>query len=143
MTTAFGFFHDASLTQPVGAGSPISATQDTLNSLAPVDKQIWFGSTNSAIKTQANSNPGTDSITVAPADAAAGSGQPTTAVKLALSQAGLASATAGASLALGTAVSGGVANAIAFWVRLDDQTAVLGAYTDLSLTTNILLDSPL
>ena len=142
MPISFKFYHDSSLTQEITSGNPITATQDTVNSLDPVDKQIWYGSTSSSRKARANSNPGVDQIAVSIADSAGGSGEPTTAIKLASTQGGLATATAGASLNIGTQVNSGTANAVTFWARIDDQTATLGSYTDLSLTHNDIAEEP-
>lgn len=61
-----------------------------------------------------------------------------TEVKLATSQAGLAAATPGASLNIGTEVLGGSGNAEDVWIRLDDATAAIATPdpTDLYLQTN-------
>jgi hypothetical protein len=142
MTISFAFFHDSSLTQEVSSGNPITATQDTTNTLGPVDKQLWFGSTTASVKARAKSSPGVDQITVSIADANAGTGEPTTSIKLATSQAGLPAATAGAALNLGTQVLSGSANAITLWLRIDDATLTAGSYTDLSLVTNNLDEDP-
>jgi hypothetical protein len=58
-----------------------------------------------------------------------------TEIKLALSNAGLATAIAGASLALGTVINSGSANAIAVHMRIDDATAVVGSASELSINT--------
>lgn len=142
MAITFKFFHDSALTQEITSGNPIAATQDTTNTLGPVDKQIWFGSTASGTKARATSSPGVDQISVSIADAASGSGEPTTAVKLATAQSGLTGATAGAELNIGTQVLSGSANAFTLWCRIDDATLVAGSYTDLSLTTNNLDEDP-
>ena len=140
MATTYAFFHDSALTSAVNSGNPITALQDTINSLAPVDVQIWFGSATASRKARASSNPGVDQIAVTIADSATGSGEPASAVKLATSQGGLDSATAGASLNIGTQVLSGSGNAMSFWVRIDDATLATGAYTDLSLSASIVED---
>lgn len=58
-----------------------------------------------------------------------------TEIKLALSNGGLSSATAGAALAIGTVINSGSANAIAVHVRVDDATAVIGSASELSIKT--------
>jgi hypothetical protein len=141
MAITFKFYHDAALTQEVTALNPIAATQDTANSLGPVDVQLWFGSVTASVKVQATSDPGVDQISITPTDSAGGSGEPATALKLATSQAGLTGATAGAALSAGVTINSGTSNAFAFWVRIDDATAAVGAYTDLSLDTNDLTES--
>lgn len=142
MAVSLKFYHDAALTQEVTALAPALAQQDVANSLPPVQKQLWLGSTATGFTFKAQSNPGVDNITVSPTDADGATGQTTAAIKLASSQAGLASAVAGAALALVPTITSGVANAVTFWVEINDQTGVAGSYTDLSLTTNALFEDP-
>lgn len=139
----FNFYLDSALTSQVTGGNPIAAAQDTLDTLPPVDVQLWFGSPDGGLKTTANSNPGVDAISVSIVDSASGSGEPSTAVKLATTQGGLAGATAGAALSLGTQVNSGTANAVSFWARIDDATLAVGAYTDLKLQTNLRRVEPI
>lgn len=141
MPTSFKFYHDSALTQPVEAGTPITATQASDNSIAAVDKQLWFGSTTASVKAQATSNPGTDLISITPTDVNAGTGLPNTTLKLATTQGGLTGATAGAALSIAATVNSGSANAVTLWVRIDTGTPAAGAYTDLSLVTNNLTES--
>ena len=54
-------------------------------------------------------------------------------LKLALTEAGLASATAGASLDLGDTILGGVGNAVSFWVQQTDPDGVVQLTTQLAL----------
>lgn len=142
MAVSIKFYHDAALTQEVNSADPLYALQDTVNSLAPVEKQVWLGSTATGTVFKANSNPGVDNIAVSAADSDGATGQTTAAVKLATTSGGLATATAGAPLTVGTTLNSGVAGAFTFWVQLDDQAAAIGAYTDLSLTTNSLNETP-
>lgn len=133
----FNFYRDSALTSQVTGGSPIAAQQDALDTLPPVDVQLWFGSTASALKTRADSNPGVDPIIVSIVDTASGSGEPSTAVKLSTTQGGLAGATPGASLSIGAVINSGTANAMSFWARIDDAVLAVGAYADLKLQTNL------
>lgn len=133
----FALYHDAALTVPVDGSNPIA-----VNSLAPQDKQLWLGSPNAGFKLQKLVNPGVDAIVLTPTDANTGSGEPASAVKLATSQAGLASATGGAALTLPHTINGGVGNAYPLWVRVTDAVGVAGTYTDLSLDTGSLAESP-
>lgn len=64
----------------------------------------------------------------------------TTEVKLATTQGGLAAATPGAALSLSTQILSGSANAADVWVRLDDATATVGTETELTLTTNSVVE---
>ena len=149
MATTYAFFHDSALTSAVGSGNPITALQDTINSLAPVDVQIWFGSATASRKARASSNPGVDQIAVTISDSATGSGEPASAVKLATSQGGLDSATAGASLNIGTQVlsgSGtflisGASTPVNYWVELLPGIIIFGlglSITVAPLTSAIL-----
>ncbi len=58
-----------------------------------------------------------------------------TEIKLALSNAGLSSAIAGAPLSIDTIIYGGSLNSIPVHVRLDDATAVIGSASELSIKT--------
>lgn|SRR5574340_375026 len=143
MATSFKFYHDAALTQEITSGNPLTATQDTANALAAVDKTIYLGSTNAANKIQAVSNPGVDAISVGIVDADAGTGAPATEFKLALTSGGLATATAGAALNLSATITGGVANAVPIYTRRDSVLGTPGVYTDLTLETNSVIESPI
>ena len=141
MAITFTFFHDSALTQEVTSGNPVSVVQDTTGGQTITPVQLWFGSTASGFKVQATSNPGTDPITITPTDAAPGTGQSTAAVRIATSSGGCAGATPGAALSVGTTITSGVGNAFPFWVLPDDETSVVGVYTELSLDTNGLTES--
>lgn len=142
MTISFKFYHDAALTQEITSGNQLVATQDTAGLLGPVDTVIYLGSTVTGNKVQATSSPGVDPIVVSIVDADAGTGAPASEFKLALSSGGLASATAGASLTLSTTINSGVANAVPIYTRRDSVLAVAGTYTDLTLQTNSLNETP-
>lgn len=140
MSTTFGFFLDAGLTQPASSGMTINQADD--GSTGAVDVQLWFGSTASGKKAQADSNPGVDNIVISIADSAPGTGQATSAVKLALTEGGLDTATAGAALDLGvTQVLSGTSNAVSLWARIQASLLTIGTYTDLSLQTVSLFES--
>jgi hypothetical protein len=133
------FYHDAALTQEVTALNPINPSMDALGTIVPyVDKQVWLGSTTADMRYRALSNPGVDQIIVDVVDSGSGTGEPDTAIKLSLTSGGLAGAVAGASLNVGTQILSGVANAVSVWIRYDDQTGVVGNYTDVYPETNDL-----
>lgn len=71
---------------------------------------------------EATSDAGIDPIQVSISDSAPGSGVEGSHIKLALSEAGLASAIAGDPLSLGSSILGGVANAVKVWVRWVNST---------------------
>lgn len=139
MSTTWQLFHDSALTNPVEAGDPIALTAAYGGS---ADLQLWYGSTTASVRIQSTTSPGTNPITLTPVDAASGSGQPNTALKLASTQAGLASATGGAALALGTTLSSGVGNAVSLWVRWTPSGTTAGTFTDLSINSNDVTESP-
>lgn len=132
----FALYTDSALTTPLTAA--LTAAQAADGSSAPVDLVVYLGCTDTAKKVQANSNPGVDQIVASVTDAASGSGSPAADIKLALTQGGLATATGGASLNLGTQVIGGSANAQAIWIRVTDSTHTVGTNTDLSVTISTL-----
>lgn len=145
MAISFKFYHDAALTQEITADplvTPLTASQDAGGSLGAVDKTIYFGSTVTANKVQDSVNPGVDAIVVSIVDADAGTGAPTSEFTLALSSGGLATATAGAALTLSATLNSGVANAVPIYTRRASSIAVAGAYTDISLQTQTLIESP-
>jgi len=142
MTISFKFYHDSGLTQEITSGNPLTATQDTAGLLGAVDKTIYLGSTVTGNKAEVQSDPGVTAISVSIADADAGTGAPASEFKLALSAGGLDTATAGAALTLSTSITSGVANAVPIYTRRDSVLAVAGSYTDVSLTTQTLIETP-
>ena len=132
---AFGFFSDAALTV---AATLVTPSQDDQGITPPVDYKIYLGNPTTGTTLQTLVNPGTDQITVSCIDAASGSGAEATYTKLALTQGGLAGATPGAPLNLGTAITGGTGSAVSFWIRVTDSSGVAGAKNDLSIKTNVL-----
>lgn len=142
MAITFAFFHDAALTQQITSGNPLTATQDASGGLGPVDKTIYFGSPSSGKQAQAESDPGVDPIVISVVDANAGTGAPASEFKLALSSGGLASAVAGDPLTLSHTILSGTANAVPIYTRRASALTVAGAYSDVSLQTNSLTESP-
>lgn len=141
MAISFKFYHDAALTSEITSGSPLTATQETSGALGPVDKTIYFGSTVVGNKAQATTDPGVDPIVVSIADADAGTGAPTTEFKLSLSPI-TGAETAGASLSLSHTVTSGVANAVPIYTRRTSVLGTAGSYTDLTLQTVSLDETP-
>lgn len=139
MAENFKVYKDSGLVQEM---DPAAEAFDIGNGESPKQFQFWFGSTDAALKVQANSNPGTDQITVSVGDSNPGSGHETTAVKLATTQAGLATATAGAALDLGTVINGGVGNAAVVWTEVTDATGGTVSSAELYPALNELLESP-
>lgn len=135
MAATFNFYLDAGLTVPLT--SDLLTSQNADGSTGPQDFQIWFGSNAVGKTLRADSNPGVTQLTLSIVDSASGSGQPAAAIKLASTQGGLASATGGAPLNLGTTILSTVGLAVSFWVRVTDATLTVGTYTDLSLTMNL------
>jgi hypothetical protein len=142
MAISFKFYHDAALTQEITTGNPLTATQDAANLLAAVDKTIYFGSTVTGNKVQTVTSPGTNPVIISIVDANSGTGAPATEFKLALSSGGLATATAGAALPLSNTINSGVANAVPIYTRRDSVLTTPGTYTDLSLQSNSLTETP-
>jgi hypothetical protein len=142
MAITFKFYHDAALTSEVTSGNPIAITALHPGGSA-TDVQLWLGSTATDTQAQANSDPGVDDIEISIADSdGGGAGNATTACKLATSQGGLSTAVAGDPLPIGPTLASGVAKAMPFWLRVTNAQTVVGTYTDLSLATNTLVESP-
>lgn len=116
----------------------LNFTQNVDGSTGMQTAQLWLGSTSTGKTLQAQSNPGVDQITLSVVDSAPASGHPASEVKLALTEPGLAGATGGAPLNLGTAISSGVGNKATFWIGVTDSTGVIGTSTELSVQTNML-----
>lgn len=129
---AFSFYTDAALTTELQ--SAVVFVQDVADP-QPQDRVIWLGSPDSAKTLFDAADPGGAAITVSVHDAALSGGMPASAVKLAASAFGLDSAVAGAPLALGVSIAGGVAGAREIHIRVD-WAASTGVFTDVSLLTS-------
>lgn len=135
MSTTWDFYADAGLTTPAAGGATIASAA------GPTDRIVYFGSSESGKTLQAASAPGTDPIQISVVDAESGSGAASTAIALALSSAGLASATPGTSLAVGTTLNSGPAGAVPIYVRTTQGALTVGTYSDLSLETNAVVEA--
>ncbi|UZR28073.1 hypothetical protein [Methylococcus mesophilus] len=129
--SSFKLYTDAALTTPL-TGSLV-ATQNADGSTPAIQFTLYLGSTTASRMIQANANPGVDQIQATVVDAGAGSGHDVSEVKLAATQAGLASAVGGAALDLGTSVLSDAANAKPIWIEVNDATHVVGTATELSV----------
>jgi hypothetical protein len=135
MAGTFKFYTDAGLVTTLSTSLKASGSS--------TDFRLWFGSaeTEDAYKVEADSDPGVDQITISITDSDPGNGHEDTAVKLALTEGGLATAVAGDPLDIGTAVNSGASNAVEVWVRVADTIGSLAVSTELGLTTNTLVES--
>ena len=114
-------FDDATDTLPAQAVNAASGTGS-----------FWVGTTTATNKIQDATNPGIDQLVASITDSAPASGVETTDIRLALSEAGLAGATPGASLNIGATILGGSANAVRVWYQWDNIVGA-GTYTEISL----------
>lgn len=103
------------------------------------DTVVYFGNPSPGKTLQAASDPGTDAITLMPTDADAGPGLATSNLRLALSYAGLASATPGAALALGTTLAS--VAPVAVYLRITAAATAPGAYSNLALATTPVIEA--
>ncbi len=132
--STFGFFSDAGLTTPVTSLRKYSTELG--------DKLVYFGSPATGKTLQDAEAPGTDLVLVSVVDAAGGTGLPASAVKLAATSGGLATATPGAALSLGVLVASGTANAKPVHVRIDTSGGTVpNEYTDLSLQVQSVIEA--
>jgi hypothetical protein len=134
------FFADPGMTLPLAG---LYCAQAADGSAAAVDRVIYLGATDIARRYRAATNPGVDPIEIVLVDASGGAGVAITDVALATSQAGLATATPGAALAIGTEILSGHGNAVAIYVRINTPALADGEYADVSLSTGTLLDETL
>ncbi len=140
MATTFKFFHDAALTNPIEAGDTLAGTH-VAGASDYTDATIYFGSPAAGTKAQVNADPGVTGIIVSIADSNGGTGAPATELRLSLSPI-TGAETPGASLTLSHTVLSGVANAVRIYTRRTSALSTVGAYTDLSLTTQELIENP-
>jgi len=131
MAITLNFFRDSGLSVP---GLSLACNQADDGSSAAVDRVFYLGSPVVGRQFEDAAAPGTDAITVSVEDS--GSGVLPSAVKLALSAAGLDTAVAGAPLAVGTQILSGPGNGIAVHVRVDTPAQTAGTYTNLRLQTS-------
>lgn len=137
MAVTLDFYNDSGLT---AVAASIQATQADDGSAPAVDRVVYLGSPVSSKKFQAASDPGVDDIVVSIADSGVGSGVEAAHVKLALTSGGLASATPGAPLTIDAEILSGASNAVPVHVRIDTPALAAGTYTDVSLTTNTVIE---
>lgn len=139
MAISFGFYFNSSKTLPISTAAVFSMNAD--GSTGPVDTILYLGSTEASRRAQAASNPGVDLLSVSIVDSNPTAGQPVSAVKLALTAAGLDAAGAGATLNLGITELLSEASGFPIHVRVTDQTNVVGNYADLALKTCDLFET--
>jgi hypothetical protein len=140
MTISFKGYHDAALTQEINIGAKLTGTH-VVGATDPTDKTIYLGSTTTGNKLQAVSSPGTDPVVVSVADANAGTGAPASEFRLSLSPI-TGAETPGASLTLSHTLLSGVANAVPIYTRRTSALGVAGAYSDITLQTNAVVEAP-
>lgn len=130
---SIGFFQDSGLSQPAARITATAATDGTGYS----DHIYYLGNTTGGREYVAASDPGVDEIAVSIEDSAGGTSLLPTALRLALAQVDLATATQGAALDVGTAIAG--FDSVEVWVRVDIPVTTSAIYDNLSLTTNDLI----
>lgn len=136
MTVSLAFWADAGLTVPLSRLDVIQAADD---SLPAVDRTIYLGSTAAGKQFNAASDPGVDAIVLSVSSVAAGIAA--TSVRLALIAGGLASATPGAPLGLGTQLLSGAAHSLPIHVRVDLPATAVGRYENLQFALNELIET--
>lgn len=137
MATSLNFYTDSALSTELTT-LDIPQLPDGLS--PDIDNVIYLGSTLSGSIFQATTDPGVDQIVIAIIDANIGSGIEASNIKIALTSGGLDSATAGASLNVGTSINGGTGSAVALYIRSD--TPVLASTdTDITLETNDITET--
>jgi hypothetical protein len=133
--TVLKIWHDAAMTQAVDAENPIDLSDGEA-------QEKYAGSTASSLLHVRITLPGVNQLAVSVVDADSLTGAPDTDIKLALTEAGLATATPGDPLDLGVEILSGVANGVPFWVQYDDSIGTTAEYTDLTLKILDAQDTP-
>lgn len=133
--STWAFFADSGLTVPATGGAAVASNGTS------TDRLIWFGSPVAGKTLQAATSPGAANVQILVTDSAPGSGVEASAIRLALSSAGLSSATPGAALSVGTTLSSGPAGAVPVYVRSSRGALGVGVYPGLSLTTSSVIES--
>lgn len=128
MSTTWKWYSDAGLTVPLTRADFVR----TSNAVA-VERRLYFGSTAVGKKLQAASDPGGDQLQLAVADATTGEGVEASDIALALSSGGLATATPGAPVSIGTTLYSGVAGAIEVFVSIDSVIVAQGDYDGITI----------
>lgn len=126
---------DSGLTTQFNDSTPL--TLQAVNGSAATGS-VYVGTPTSGNQIQAASDPGTDQITMSIVDSSAGSGVEAAHIKLALSEAGLDSATGGAALNLGATISHGTP--VRVWYRWTNSTGS-GTSTEISLQLSARVES--
>lgn len=134
MSSSFAWWADAGMTVPLAR---LNFVRDTTPSA--VDAVAWFGSPVAGQTLRRQSAPGVDPLQVEAVDAASGSGVAVSNIRLALSSAGLSSATPGAALNMPATINAGTA--IAVYVRVDSSIATVGNYDDVTLQVGDWLET--
>lgn len=136
MAITWNWYADAGLAVPL---TTLSVQQS--NAQPYKTAKVYFGSTATGKTLRADSNPGVDAIVVSLVDAAPASGLEPTDVRMALSEAGLASAVPGDPVSIGTTLSSGAGGAVVLWLRFFGSALALQLHTDLKLQTNALAET--
>lgn len=132
---SIGFFLDSGLSQPAARIRSTAAADGDGSS----DHRVWLGGTDATREHVAASGPGIDQIVVSITDSEGGMLLPASALTLATTQGGLDSTAPGNPLAVGAAITGGSANAVSVWLRVDAPEIDPAIYDNLSLITNALI----
>lgn len=131
MARTFYWYSNSSLTTQITTLSQAFAED---GSDGAIDRLVYIGSVSTGKKLLADTNPGVDPIPIfIDDDDGAGIGQSVAGVKLALDQADLDTAVAGAPLDGPTQILSGVAQALPVWIRRDPDELTEGTYDDLIL----------
>ncbi len=130
---SIGFFLDSGLSQPAARLVVAAATDGSGYS----DHLRYLGHTTSSREYVAASDPGVDEITVSIDDSAGGTSLLPSAIRLAVVQEDLGTATPGAALDAGTLIPG--YDPYPVWIRVDIPETPAAIYDNLSLITNDLI----
>lgn len=129
----FAVYTDAALTTPLSGSLAFAQAAD--GSTGAMVATIYIGSPVASRVLRAAANPGVDPLVLSVSDSGAG-GSPASDVTLGL-ESGFVGRAPGAALSLGTQINGGLPNAVAVYVRVEDSTADIGVHIDLALVLTL------
>lgn len=129
---ALRFYADSALSQPLDSTQVVF---DREIGGDPVDRAFYLGNPDSNLRYEADDGSGL--ITVGVTDSDPGSGWSATDIRLALSEAGLDSATPGEAVEITGPIQGGLSGAKPVWVRFEGTSPTPLTADDLGLTTNV------
>jgi hypothetical protein len=146
MSTSLGAYHDDLMETIVSGANPITFNPSVGNVTDPPRKPITIGGPEVGIRYERKTLPGVNQLQAIVVDLEALNGgsimQPATAYKLALTEAELDDAVAGAPLNLGYSILSGVETGRKIWIEGSDGANLVGIAKNLVIMILDVQDTP-